>query len=135
MIVRVKRHHLDYFKKKACSYKTEVFAFLLGLRISPNLLEVHRFKYPKLMDSTAEGVWVSEEEYTLSEETAKDDGLLLLGGIHSHLDWTQEMSHQDYHNHRQNGEKVTGIVGIVGDKIFTSFWVIESSLPCKLEYL
>jgi proteasome lid subunit RPN8/RPN11 len=134
MIVRVKKHQLLYFKRKAIKSDVEVYAFLIGLKVAPNLVEVHKFKYPKLKYATVDAVEVDPDVYEYWDEKAKDDGLVVLGGIHSHVNWTQEMSHQDHTNHKANCEKISGIVGVIGGKAWINFWVVDSSLPCKVEY-
>lgn len=134
MIIKVKRHHLDYFKKKAAKSKSEEYALLIGKKLSPFVIHVEYFKYPKLEKQTPDEVIADGHSYFLIEEDAKANGLYVLGSIHSHPNWTPEMSHCDLEIHKMNGYHVSGIVSILNKKTFVTFWIANSPLPCSIKY-
>jgi proteasome lid subunit RPN8/RPN11 len=135
MIVKLKRHHLDYFKKKALKSKNEIYAMLIGYRISPTVVLVDHFKYPKLDTSTPEEVIANWQSYVDIEDMAKQDGMVVVGDIHSHPEDDTAMSKSDYKDHKINNRSITGIVGVINKKPFIQFWEVSSPLPCTLEYV
>lgn len=134
MIVKVRRHHLDYFRKKAIKCPNEVYAVLVGFRASPTLVQIEYFKYPALEKQTPDEVIIDDHSYGVIEEDAKAYGFQVVGTIHSHPNWTQEMSKCDWEVHKQNGYHITGIVSVLSKKTFVTFWEAGSPLPCSIRY-
>lgn len=134
MIVQIKKHHLNYFRQKSRKSKNELYGLLIGTRISPTLVKVEHIKYPKLEVSTPREVTVDSDSYFEIEENAKLNQFNVLGGIHSHPNYTPEMSQTDLKNHKDNSFSISGIVGIIGNKTIIRFWQVGSSLPATIEY-
>jgi len=134
MIVRVNRHQLDYFRRKAITYKVEIYALLVGKRLSTHLVEVYQFKYPEAELATASEIIIDDHSYGLIEEFARADGHTVVGNIHSHINYAPVLSKTDHVMHIENNNKVTGICSVFGRRTMVNFWVADSSLPCGLEY-
>ena len=134
MIVKLERGKLNYFRKKARNSSVEEYCFLLGKRISPNLIEVYDFFYPKFEIQNATTIVVDDDNYAFVEQCAKKDGNIVLGSLHSHLNYSPVMSKTDQTSHKDNNDKVSGIVSVVGRKTFFEFWELNSSLPVKVKF-
>jgi proteasome lid subunit RPN8/RPN11 len=135
VIVRVPRRKMEYFRKKARKSPVEIFAVLVGLRLAPNLLEVHEINYPKIDRATKDEVVAEFGSFQEIYDTAAEDGYKVLGSMHSHIEWTPELSRYDYKNHVAQNDLITGICSIIGRKTFINFWVRNSPLPCTVEYM
>jgi len=135
VIVRVPKKKLQYFRIKAKKSPVEVFAVLVGLRLSVNLLEVYEIKYPKIDKATKDEVFVEFGAFSEIYTVAEADGYKVLGSIHSHLEWTNELSEFDLKNHVKNEDIITGVCSVIGRKTFINFWTRNSPLPCKIEYI
>ena len=138
MVIRLHRGQLDWFRRKARRESPrEILAYLIGLRLTPNIISVSYFVYPELSASTPTLVEVDCGVSREVHDEATDRGLVVLGSIHSHTppDPSTVLSECDHVNHRQNGDLVTGVVAVKeGKRSETTFWVADSSLPCKVEY-
>lgn len=134
MIVKVDRYQLNYFRRKAKKYKVEIYAFLVGKRVSGNLIEVYQFKYPEAETATASEFVADDHSWGMIEEFAKADGYTVLGNIHSHINWPPILSPTDHAMQVENNHRVTGICSVFGNKTMVSFWTTDTSLPCKLQY-
>jgi proteasome lid subunit RPN8/RPN11 len=139
MEVRVHRNQLNWFRRKARKYyPNEIAAYLLGKRIHTGLVEVYRFVYPHLEISTPGECKIAAEEAERFYEFAKEDGLVVLGTIHSHPNYLPVMSACDLQNHKACEDVISGIVEIPkpGNEAIARvvFWRHNSSLPCKLKY-
>jgi len=134
MIIRIRKHHLSYFRRKAARSNNEVFAMLLGRRISPSLIEVDFFKYPKLERSTPSEVWADMYSFGLIEEDAKDDGLHIVADIHSHVNYPPVLSPCDYSDLKGSKCTLSGVVSVIGGRTWVNFWERDKSLPVSIVY-
>lgn len=135
MIVELYKHQLRYFRTKSRRSNVECYAILIGKRVAPNLVRVEEFFYPKLEVQTANEVVVDEDSYQLADQCAKNDGLIILGGIHSHIEYPSVLSKTDLLSHKNNNDKISGIVSVINKKTHVSFWELSSPLPCTIQYI
>lgn len=135
MIVRVPKDKLQRFRNKAKKSSVEVFAVLVGLRLAPNLLEIHEIRYPKIDRATKNEVVAEFGSFQDIYDVAEVDGYKVLGSIHSHVEWTNELSKYDLKIHVENDNIITGVCSVIGRKTFVNFWTRGSPLPCKIEYM
>ena len=133
--VRVSKHALDYFRKKARDCPYEVQAYLIGEVKYPNYI-VTSFEHPKEYElQTENNVQPSGEEYTKVKEKAYLEGRRIIGDIHSHPDWDAVMSPTDYEACISDGLQICGIVSVRGRKTRVRFWQANSALPCEIKYV
>ena len=133
--VRVSKHALDYFRKKARDCPYEVQAYLIGEVKYPNYI-VTSFEHPKEYElQTENNVQPSGEEYTKVKEKAYLEGRRIIGDIHSHPDWDAVMSPTDYEACMSDGLQICGIVSVRGRKTKVRFWQANSALPCEVKYV
>lgn len=135
MIIRLKKHHLSYFKAKAKGCPNEIYAALLGKRISPHIIEVEKFFYPKLTVSKPGELFVDKKSFNQICFIAKEKGLKLIADLHSHPEYIPILSYRDFQDLKEGTCVISGIVGILGKKVFVNFWEKGSSLPCRIEYI
>jgi proteasome lid subunit RPN8/RPN11 len=134
--VRINRHQLAYFRKRARDSKKECLAYFLGEVVSPELVIVKRLYYPKTFSlQTTCGVTASEEESAAAYALAESSNMRVVGTIHSHPDWVPILSPTDYKEHIKMGDRLSAVVGVNGSKTRVYFWVAESALPLKIEYV
>ena len=127
---------MDYFRKQARDSKKETLAYFLGEVISPELAIVKRLYYPKTFSlQTACAVAAAEEERIKVYALAESLNLRIIGTIHSHPDWVPILSPTDYKEHIKMGDRLSAVVGVNGRKTRVYFWVAESALPLKIEYV
>lgn len=135
MIVYLYESQLNYFRRKARSTTNEIYACLVGKHCGGNSTTVYSIEYPKLELTTPMIVKADCDALQQIELDAEHQGLAIVGNIHSHPNFTTELSAHD-HKHLFSGkEKIVGVVGVVGRRTFVTFWRPDSSLPCKIEYL
>jgi proteasome lid subunit RPN8/RPN11 len=134
--VKVKRGALNHFRRHARQNgNLEVHAYLLGQIISPELVEVYKFVYPKKYNiQTHERVQWTIEEYDELKRYAESKNLKVIGDIHSHPNWDAVMSPSDYRACLVDGLVVCGIVSVYGKKTRVRFWTPTSALPCEITY-
>lgn len=136
MIVRVNRGSLKYFKSKARGTKTEIFAIMFGKRLSPHLVELWHFGYPRLKVQTSDAVEPDTESYNDHIEMAEDAGLTFLGTIHSHLPHHEPfMSPCDGKSAHEANELINGLYHVNGRHSCLSFWLNDSPVPCEWDYI
>jgi proteasome lid subunit RPN8/RPN11 len=135
--VRVKRGQAAYFRKMARkAFPLEIQAYLIGHVVSPTLTVVEEFRYPKKYYSqTAQEVQWSTDEYELVDKDAVARGKRIIGDAHSHPDWDAVLSPMDYTSHIAEGYRIAGICSVQNGRTRLRFWVAESSLPLKIEYV
>lgn len=137
MIVRIHKHHLEYFRKKARQTPNEIYAVLVGKHLHKGELQIHYIIHPKAKDyelSTPSAVQVSAEFMVLCEQQAAEDGFYIVGSIHTHPNWPPILSPTDHAEHVENGDKVTGVVEVTSGKTRVAFWRHDTSVRCTLEY-
>ena len=135
-VVRVKKTQLNYFREQARSTPKEIQALLVGVVVSPDLIVIHRLVYPKkYAEQTTNCVaWFASEYDEVAAEAAKKN-LRIVGTIHSHPDWIPILSPQDHKGHITEGYRISGICGVENNKTRVVFWVAESSLSAKIQYV
>lgn len=134
--LRIKRAQLAYFRALARNSKKEVLAYFLGEVVSPELAVVKQLYYPKEFSlQTACAVTASPEETVKVYALAESLGMRVIGTIHSHPDWVPVLSPTDYKEHIKMGDRLSAVVGVIGRKTRVYFWVAESALPLKIEYV
>ncbi len=133
--VKLNRHQLNYFRKRSRDSEKEILAVLVGEVVSPALTRVDYFWYPEYAEQTANCVQATIK--SLEELKHKSDtlNLKIVGSIHSHPDWVPILSPADYKGHIEDGDRISGIVGINGRQTRVYFWTIESALPLTVEYI
>jgi proteasome lid subunit RPN8/RPN11 len=134
MNVFLKKSQLDYFRQKSRNSPNEQFAFLVG-DVTKNGVEIAHFWYPRLAVSTPTQVTTEEEDDRTIAERASDEGLSVVGSIHSHPDCPPIMSETDFTGHISGGDWVTGIVSVNQRKTYVCFWSAHSALPCEFTYI
>lgn len=134
--VRVSKNKLDYFRRKARATNLEIQAYLVGKVVSPELTVIEDFAYTKnyAAQSVNDVCWFAKE-YNEVKAEAEERGLTVIGDIHSHPNWFPVLSECDYKNHLTEGQRVTGICSTMKGKTKVYFWLAETSLPCKIEYV
>jgi len=135
MIVRLYRNHLDYFKRKCKKSKNEEYAVLVGYRISPTVVEIHKWRYPKLAVKTPDAIQTTPGALVTIVEFAKEHGMVIVGDIHSHIDEDSAMSRTDFLDHKKHNHCITGILGTIRKTSQVSFWEIDSPLKASLQYI
>ena len=134
--VRVSKNKLDYFRRKARSTNLEIQAYLIGRVVSPQLTVIEDFAYTQEYHSqTVDDVSWYQADYDQVKKKAEEKGLRVVGDIHSHPNWFPVLSECDHTNHLAEGQRVSGICSTMNGRTKVYFWLAESSLPCKLEYV
>lgn len=139
-IVRVKRGQAAYFRKlalrEAAKSGIEIQAYLVGHVVSPTLTIVEEFHYPNAYhtQTTEEVAWFWDE-YEKVKAAAEAKGKRIVGDAHSHPNWDAVLSPKDYASHLQDGYRIAGICSIDKGRTRLRFWVAESALPLKIEYV
>ena len=134
MQVQVTKSHLDKFRRKCRASRTEMFALLVGKRLSSTKIIVTRFDYPLMFFSSPCYADPEKESYAQIFVKAKEDGLRVLGSIHSHLDWLPIMSPTDIRTHKASKDLISGIVEVTNGRTRVVFWQDNSCLPCDFTY-
>ena len=136
MRIRVHRGQAAYFRKLARESAKEIQAYLVGEVVSPELTVVEKFAYTKKYAAQTPGVvqWYAED-YDKVKREAEEHGKRIIGDVHSHPNWDAVMSPSDYKAHIEEGFRVSGICSVTGRKTRLRFWVSDSALPVKIEYV
>lgn len=139
-IVRVKRSQAAYFRKlalrEAKNTGKEMQAYLVGHVVSPTLTVVDEFHYTKkyAVQTTGEVRWY-HDDYEVVKNAAEANGKRIVGDAHSHPNWDAVLSPTDYRSHIEEGYRIAGICSIQNGRTRLRFWVAESALPLKIEYV
>ena len=114
--VRVKKAALEKFRKLARESKLEIQAFLLGQIVSPNLVVVEDFVYPKTYGIQEKGkvAWLDDEYHALKLRAAAE-GKQIVGDIHSHPAWVPIKSATDHASQIADQLRVCGICSVWGN--------------------
>lgn len=137
MEIWVHRGQLDYFRKLARKNSTEIYAILIGKQVTKGEIHVYYFIHPRPSDYEVkkyDEATVSADFVERADTDATAEGLKIVGGIHTHPNWPPIMSPTDHKNHRESGDKITGIVEVSNGRTRVAFWRHDSALPCKLKY-
>lgn len=134
--VRVKKGQLDYFRRKARqAHPKEFQAYLVGRVVSPELVVIEYFAYPKeYATQTTEEVCWFKEEYNEVKKAAEEQNLMIVGDIHSHPNYWPVLSPDDHKNAVTECQRICAVYGTFGRRSKTYFWLTDSSLPCSVEY-
>jgi len=136
MRVRIKKAQLNHFIKKALASKNEVLAFLVGKpHIEDQMVEVLRIAYPRIASASDMHVHAAPRSQKKIILEAAVKGHEILGTIHSHPDEPPEMSPDDYSNHLECRDIVSGIVSVQNGEARVVFWQADKALKCDLEYI
>jgi proteasome lid subunit RPN8/RPN11 len=138
--VRVKRGQAAYFRKLALAEAKksgkEIQAYMIGHVVSPTLTVVDEFRYPKqYATQTTQAVQWYQDEYEAVEKAAETAGKRVVGDAHSHPNWDAVLSPTDYQSCIKEGYRIAGICSIQNGRTRLRFWVVESALPLKIEYV
>jgi proteasome lid subunit RPN8/RPN11 len=134
--VQIKRSALNHFRKKARSeYPLEIQAYLAGKVISVNEVQITDFLYTKkyYKQSSNEVSW-STSEYDSVKKEVEENGLSIIGEIHTHPGWDAVMSPSDYKANVTQQLVLCGIVSVNNNRTRARFWTPTSSLPCEIIY-
>jgi proteasome lid subunit RPN8/RPN11 len=133
--VRVSKHALNYFRTQARNNNKEIEAYMIGEVVSPELTVIKKFVYPKRYEKQSEGTveWY-DEDIAAVKATAEEQGLSVIGSIHSHPNYWPVISGTDHIAHVTEQFRIIGVCGIMNRKTLVCFWVTESCLPCKIVY-
>lgn len=138
--VRVKRGQAAYFRKlalrEAKKSGKEIQAYLVGHVVSPTLTVIDSIHYTKkYAEQTTACVRWYDEDYQVVKKAAEKAAKHIIGDVHSHPNWDSVMSPTDYCAHIQEGFRIAGICSIQNGRTRLRFWVAESSLSLKIEYV
>jgi proteasome lid subunit RPN8/RPN11 len=133
--VKVSRHALNYFRKLARNNDKEIEAYLIGEVVSPELTVVKKLVYPKrYIEQSPGGVsWYGEDVQAL-KVIAEEQGLSVIGSLHSHPEYWPIVSGLDHTSHVQEQMRIIGVCATMNRKTMVCFWITESCLPCKIIY-
>jgi len=136
MNVRVHRGQAAYFRRLARASSKEIQAYLVGHVVSPQLTVVDEFHYPKkyYVQTACEVRWF-DEDYQAVKKAAEKRGKRIVGDCHSHPDWDAVLSPTDYRSHIEEGYRIAGICSIKHGRTRLRFWIAESALPLRIEYV
>ena len=126
---------LNYFRKRARESAKEILALLIGEVVSPDLTRIEYFWYPEYAEQTVNCVQVDSTSLLDLKKKAEAKSLKIIGTIHSHGNWVPILSPADYKGHISDGDRVSAVVGVNGRKTRVYFWVAESALPLRIEYV
>lgn len=133
--VRLSKGQIDYFRKLSRKSLNEIQAFLIGEVVSPNLIVIDEFVYPKkyaVQKPNTCGWYL--DEYQEVKAKAEERGRRVVGFIHSHPEWDAVLSPADYKICITDMHRVCGIVSTYSGKTRVRFWVMDSALPCEIVY-
>lgn len=134
--VRLSKGQLNYFRRMVLKdAPNEIQAFLEGEVVSPGLIVIDQFHYPKSywIQSPHRVGWYYPE-YQAVVKAAEERGRRIVGFIHSHPEWDGVMSPDDYKICITDMHRVCGIVSTDKRKTRVRFWVTDSPLPCEIVY-
>lgn len=136
MIIRLSRKTLNYFRRKALANPTrEIYGLLAGERHGPNLIQLHKIYYPKMDRSDSQNADPNDESVFAITEFAEKCGLRLFGSIHSHIGSSTQLSSDDFKAFLNGEEEIQAVCNVMDRKTWITFWVSNSSLACKIEYI
>ena len=139
-LVRVKRAQAAYFRKlalrEARATGKEIQAYLVGHVVNPTLTVIEEFHYPKkyFTQTVGEVSWFADD-YAAVKTAAEIKGKRVIGDAHSHNEWDAVLSPTDYKSHIEEGFRIAGICSINKNRTRLRFWVAESALPLRIEYV
>lgn len=133
--VRLNKHQLDWFRARSRQTRNEIQAFLVGEVVSPNLTVISSIEYPPAYAvSTPHNVQCYAMDIEKIQQDAIKSGNRIVGMIHNHPEWDAVLSPSDYELMLYYGYRVCGIVSTQGRKTRPRFWVMDTALPCVVEY-
>ena len=133
--VKVSKHALNYFRTQARNTDNEIEAYLVGEVVSPELTVIKQFAYTKKykLQNASEVQWYDEDIQKL-KAIAEEQGLSVIGTIHSHPNYWPIISGTDHIAHVTDQMRIMGVCATMNRKTMVCFWVTESCLPCKIVY-
>jgi proteasome lid subunit RPN8/RPN11 len=134
-VVKLHRSQLDYFRRLARNTTKEVHAFLVGTIVSPQLVRIEHFAYSQYEEQTPCSVTPTAADQKKIEQWTLENDMKVVGTIHSHPNWDAVLSPDDYKGHIEEAHRISGVCSTQARKTRVRFWLAESSLPCKVEYL
>lgn len=133
--VQISKHALDYFRSKARDCPYEIHAYLIGECVYPDKFIVRSVEHTQEYEvQNKECCQPSPDEYMRARWKAEEQGLRIIGDIHSHPEWDSVMSGQDHAACLQDGLQICGIVSTIGRRTRARFWQVNSALPCVIKY-
>lgn len=133
--VKVKKSQLDYFRRLARKIPLEIEAYLIGKVVSPTLVVVDQFVYPKNYKiQTIDNVLWNDEEYGALATKTQERGLSIVGSIHSHINCLPLLSETDHKACVTGQLRIIGVCSVINNKTKVCFWTADSSLTCDLVY-
>jgi proteasome lid subunit RPN8/RPN11 len=133
--VYISKSALDYFRSKARDCPHEIQAYLVGDYVHPNKYIVKALVHPReYAIQTSACVQPSGEDYARAKQLALDEGMRIIGDIHTHPNADPVMSVPDYEACMADGLQICGIVSVRGRKTQVRFWMANSALPCEVSY-
>lgn len=134
--VKLRRGMEAYFRKKARASDKEEYAYLVGEVLSSSIVRVDFFRYPSdFCTKTASEVVPSLDAENEIKAWAEKRGLLIVGTIHSHPNWDAVLSPDDHKTHMQSCHRITGLCSVKDGRTRVRYWVAESALHCKIEWM
>ena len=133
--IKLKAAQLNYFRRLARKADKEILALLVGEVTSPTITRVDYFWYPLYAEQTKTCVSVDNASFLEFKKKAEALNLKIVGTIHSHGNWVPILSPTDYKGHVSDGDRISGIVGVNKSRTRVYFWIAESALPLRIEYI
>jgi proteasome lid subunit RPN8/RPN11 len=97
---------------------------------------VDEFHYTKkyFSQSACEVRWF-DDAYQEVKQAAESRGKSIVGDCHSHPEWDAVLSPTDYREHIKAGYRIAGVCSVKNGRTRLRFWVAESALPLRVEYV
>ncbi len=126
---------LGKFKKKASrGYPREVYAVLLGKKLSNKTFKIMNIAIPPVVEATYDYVI---PDYAEIDRIVASSGLLYIGSIHSHPQAPPTVSAHDYMYWDKDKDAVVGILSVRKRSAYKvtelKFWLKNTSLPVKFK--
>lgn len=135
--VKLKKSHLDRFRRLARESPLEIQAYMVGEVVSPTLTVVDNFAYTHEygLQTRDQAAWF-RRDYERVRKQAEERGRRIIGSIHSHPDLGDAvLSPGDYESCIAEGHRVCGIVSSDHGHTSVRFWVMDCALPADIVYL
>ncbi len=126
---------LGKFKKRASrGYPREVYAVLLGKKLSNKTFKIHNIAIPPVVEATYDYVIPDYDEI---DRIIAESGLQYIGSIHSHPQAPPTVSAHDYMYWDKDRDAIVGILSVRKRSAYKvtelKFWLKNTSLPVKFK--